>query len=206
LTLFLEELLKGESESLIRKAVELAKKGGTAVLRLCLDRIYPPRKDWQIQFPLPKITSANEAAQATAAILTAVSEGQITPGEAEILTRTVQTHVQVLEIEDLAHRLADLEKKNIAQVAQAKPQVRSGRFGWRLRKPEAVDYEPTWKQGPPCRHWIDDVTKDTETEPEVDSEPEATATEKEPAKESPKAESEKKLPLQDSSWWNSKPS
>ena len=43
-TLALESLLDGEAEALTRKAVELALAGDIAALRLCLDRILPPRK------------------------------------------------------------------------------------------------------------------------------------------------------------------
>src|SRR5580704_6937267 len=55
-TLAMEALLDGESEALTRKAIELAKGGDMAALRLCLDRILPPRKDRPVSFALPVIT------------------------------------------------------------------------------------------------------------------------------------------------------
>src|SRR5918998_3546498 len=42
--LAMEALLDGEAESLTRKAIELALAGDTTALRLCLDRLAPPRK------------------------------------------------------------------------------------------------------------------------------------------------------------------
>ena len=44
-TLAVEALLDGEAEELTRKAIELAKTGDIPALRICLDRILPPRKD-----------------------------------------------------------------------------------------------------------------------------------------------------------------
>jgi hypothetical protein len=44
-TLAVEALLDGEAETITRKAIELAKEGDLTALRLCLDRIAPPRKD-----------------------------------------------------------------------------------------------------------------------------------------------------------------
>ena len=41
-TLAIEALLDGEAEALTRKAIELAKAGDMAALRLCLDRLAPP--------------------------------------------------------------------------------------------------------------------------------------------------------------------
>ena len=44
-TVAAEALLDGEAEALTRKAIELALAGDTIALRLCLDRIIPPRRE-----------------------------------------------------------------------------------------------------------------------------------------------------------------
>ena len=54
-TLAVESLLDGEAENLTRKAIELAKDGDLTALRLCLERIAPPRKDRPVTFSLPKL-------------------------------------------------------------------------------------------------------------------------------------------------------
>jgi hypothetical protein len=48
-------LLEGEAEGLTRKAVEMALGGDTTALRLCLERLVPPRKDKAIAITLPKL-------------------------------------------------------------------------------------------------------------------------------------------------------
>jgi len=60
-TLAVEALLDGEAEVLTRKAIERAKDGDSVALRLCLERILPPRKDRPVSFALPKIESAADA-------------------------------------------------------------------------------------------------------------------------------------------------
>jgi hypothetical protein len=55
ITLATQALLDGEAEALTRKAVALAKEGNPMALRLCLERLLPPRKDRPINFTLPKI-------------------------------------------------------------------------------------------------------------------------------------------------------
>ena len=72
-TLAIEALLDGEAEELTRKAIELAKTGDIPALRICLDRILPPRRDRPVAFELPKIESAKDAANAISAVLAAVS-------------------------------------------------------------------------------------------------------------------------------------
>ncbi|WP_375741724.1 DUF5681 domain-containing protein, partial [Pseudomonas aeruginosa] len=63
----IEELLEGEAEGLTRKAVEMALAGDTTALRLCLERIAPTKKDVPVQFDLPTINTATEAAEAARA-------------------------------------------------------------------------------------------------------------------------------------------
>lgn len=70
-------LLEGEAEALSRKAVEMALAGDSVALRLCLDRLAPPRKDAPVQFQLPRMITASDAAQAAGAVLEAVSEGDL---------------------------------------------------------------------------------------------------------------------------------
>ena len=87
-TLAAEALLDGEAEQLTRKAIELALAGDTIALKLCLERILPPRKDRTVMFSLPALENADRGASITA-VLEAVSEGRITPCEAEIVVKLI---------------------------------------------------------------------------------------------------------------------
>src|SRR4051794_17225119 len=60
-TLLSEEMLQGQAPAIIQKAIDLALKGDTTALRLCLERICPPRKERLIDLPLPLITEARHA-------------------------------------------------------------------------------------------------------------------------------------------------
>ena len=72
-----EALLEGEAEGLTRKAVEMALDGDTVALRLCLDRIAPPKRDRSVSFDLPAVKAAKDAVRASASVLEAVSDGEI---------------------------------------------------------------------------------------------------------------------------------
>ena len=78
-TLALEALLDGQANALTQKAIDLALGGDMAALRLCLDRILPPRKDRPVSFTLPTINSAQDAAAVVSSVLAAVAAGEITP-------------------------------------------------------------------------------------------------------------------------------
>jgi hypothetical protein len=92
-------LLEGEAEALTRKAIELAKAGDTTALRLCLERVVPPRKDRPIRLALPAINSADDAIQAMRVVLAAVGEGRITPIEATILSHLIEVSRSSLPLE-----------------------------------------------------------------------------------------------------------
>ena len=109
-TLLMAALLEGESEQLIRKVIELAKTGDTHALRLCLDRLMPPGKDRLVHFDLPPIRGLVDISLAMASMITAISEGQLTVQEGEILSRIFAEHSKVLTAEDVERRLQKLEQ------------------------------------------------------------------------------------------------
>jgi hypothetical protein len=88
-TLAAEGLLDGESEALTRKAVELALGGYIVALKSCLDRVLPPRRERTVSLNLPDSRAPGDAAAVSAAILEAVTRGEITLGEATELARLV---------------------------------------------------------------------------------------------------------------------
>ena len=102
-------LLEGESEALTRKAIEMALAGDGVALRLCLDRIAPPRKDSPVQFALPRMSCARDAAEAAGAVLEAVSLGELTPSEGAQVMTLVDSFRRTLEVTELEARLAALE-------------------------------------------------------------------------------------------------
>lgn len=72
-------LLDGQAEALTQRAVELALAGDTTALRLCLERLAPPRSDIPVSFSLPPMSCTHDAAEAAGAVLQAVSDGELTP-------------------------------------------------------------------------------------------------------------------------------
>jgi hypothetical protein len=110
-SLAVEALLEGEAEGLTRKAIEKALDGDIVALRLCLDRIAPPRKDRTIHFELPPMEKPADAAANVGAIVGAVADGEITPAEASDLSRLIDAFTRTLVATDLEARVADLEKK-----------------------------------------------------------------------------------------------
>ena len=109
-TLALEALLDGQASALTQKAINLALAGDMAALRLCLDRILPPRKDSPVAFDLPEIKTLNDAVPAMGAVVEAVGRGDLTPTEAAELTKMVQAFAKTVEAVMLEERVRKLEE------------------------------------------------------------------------------------------------
>jgi hypothetical protein len=109
-TLAAEALLDGEAEALTRKAIEGALGGDNVALRLCLERIVPPRRERPVKLALPALKGAEDAAAAMAAITAAVAEGDLSLGEAESAAKLVELFVRSLEAGEFDTRIRVLEE------------------------------------------------------------------------------------------------
>ncbi|MFC4170491.1 DUF5681 domain-containing protein [Microvirga sp. GCM10011540] len=108
-TLALEALLDGEAEALTRRAIEMALEGDTTAMRLCMDRIMPPRRDRPVLFAMPKLETAGDVVKATAALVGATATGELTPGEAAELSKLVEGFANAVKVEELQRRLEAME-------------------------------------------------------------------------------------------------
>jgi hypothetical protein len=108
-TLACAQMLEGESEELLRVAVNLAMKGNINALRLCLERIVPPRKERCINLELRPIASPQDLPIQFQDITAAIAEGRITPGEGESISNILSSHAQTLKLVEMDRRVAELE-------------------------------------------------------------------------------------------------
>jgi hypothetical protein len=109
-TILFDELLKDNAKELIEKAIEMAKDGDGPALRLCIDRLAPARKDRPVWFDLPEMKEARDAVNASAAIVAAVANGDLTPMEASELGKLIESYARTLQAVEFEERLSKLEK------------------------------------------------------------------------------------------------
>jgi len=108
-TIAIESLLQGQAEALTQTAVIKALEGDSVALRLCMERIAPAPKDQPISFSLPKMNNALDASEAAGSVLTAVSEGELTPIEATRVMGLIDSFRRTLELTEIEQRLQALE-------------------------------------------------------------------------------------------------
>ena len=109
-TIAIESLLQGQAEALTQIAVTKALEGDSIALRLCMERIAPAPKDQPVSFSLPEMKNALDASEAAGSVLSAVSEGELTPIEATRVIGLIDSYRRTLELTEIEERLRALEE------------------------------------------------------------------------------------------------
>ena len=76
-----------------------------------MERIAPAPKDNPVSFALPPMDNALDASQAAGGVLTAVSQGSLTPIEATRVMGLVDSYRRTLELTEIENRLKALENE-----------------------------------------------------------------------------------------------
>ena len=111
-TLAIESLLQGQAEALTQTAVTKALEGDSVALRLCIERIAPAPKDQPVTFNLTKMHNAMDASEVAGSVLTAVSDGELTPIEATRVMSLIDSYRRTLELTEIEQRLQALEHRD----------------------------------------------------------------------------------------------
>lgn len=105
-----EMLFEEEIETVCHQVINQAKEGNLQAAKIILDRLLPPKKDRPINFKLPIIQNAADALKAGRLICHAVGTGELTPVEAESLSKVVEIQAKNIELYDFGLRLETIEK------------------------------------------------------------------------------------------------
>jgi hypothetical protein len=109
-TIAAEALLDGDAEAITRKAIEKAKDGDIAAIRLCLERILPAVKSRPISIELPKVETISDVVAAQSAVIAAMANGELRPDDGAAITTIITAFRATLEAGDLEDRIQALEK------------------------------------------------------------------------------------------------
>jgi hypothetical protein len=113
-----EALLEGQAQALTQKAVEMALAGDTVALRICIERICPIRRDRPVSFELPAVTCARDAADISAAVMAAVSNGNITLSEAAEISKLIDSYVKAYQTAELNDRVVCVERMSTDELVR----------------------------------------------------------------------------------------
>lgn len=104
------DMMHGQLEQLTQTAIEKALEGDMTALKLVLDRTMPPTKDAFLSEPVELPTlSAENLPVAVGAVVQAVAQGSLTPGQGEKLVGMLQGFAKAVELQEIEQRVVALE-------------------------------------------------------------------------------------------------
>lgn len=112
-TAILGQLLAGQAEELLRKAIECAKGGDESMLKFLLKPLLP--RERTINIDLPPIHHVDDAIEIFASIIQAVAEGEISPSEGAALGALIRSQTETIKLSDVVRRMDQLEAKVLAE-------------------------------------------------------------------------------------------
>jgi hypothetical protein len=96
-------------EHLIRKTIALGMAGDINALRICLERVSPPRRDNCVQMNLPAIRNTQDLDKAAETVSQGIRRGKITPAEGGKLMNIFESRARIIERVQWEERIAKLE-------------------------------------------------------------------------------------------------
>ena len=111
--LLAEHLIDADCAGIVSQLVVSAKGGDTAAAKVLLDRLLPAKRDRHIEYQLPPINSAADAASAINTVLVGVGSGELTASEGDGLVRMIEAAAKIIELSMLEARVAALEAAKV---------------------------------------------------------------------------------------------
>jgi hypothetical protein len=108
-TILATALLEGQTEALLRTAIQLALAGDVVMLKFLLGRLLPRERPVTIE--LPEMAFADDGVEALGSIMRAVSIGAISPDEGAKLAAIVQSFTNAIDTADVVKRLDAIENQ-----------------------------------------------------------------------------------------------
>ena len=110
-TLLAIAVMEKDVKAISKVITAAALEGNLHAARMVLDRLVPPARERPVSIKLPDTSTAEGVAQAQLAILEAVSNGTLLPGEAATLSGILEARRKAIETEELEARIAALEQE-----------------------------------------------------------------------------------------------
>jgi len=106
--------IAGDVPDILTGLVNAAKRGDIQAARLILERVLPPVKAIEQAVALQMPEGGTLTAQGHA-VLSAVADGELAPGQGAQLLTAIGTLARVTEIDELTQRITALEAANVSK-------------------------------------------------------------------------------------------
>jgi hypothetical protein len=114
-TLAVEAVLDDRAADFVNRIIDSTQHGSFPAMRMCLDRVCPPRRGRPVVVDLPPLRTPEDVEAAATAIVADAACGDLTPHEAVEFFRVIEAYRRTIFGVQQMKRLAELEKRLAAQ-------------------------------------------------------------------------------------------
>ena len=100
--------LEAAAPEIIHSIISAAIRGDSTAQRICMERLVPPLKATDLPITVPLSGGLGDQGRT---VLQSIAEGEITPGEAESIFRSLTAQTRITELSELEKRIETLESK-----------------------------------------------------------------------------------------------
>jgi hypothetical protein len=105
-----QSLLDQYAPQLMRTCIGLAAKGNATALRLCMEQLFPARREASVLVRLPRIKTFRDLDKAAERVMQDVGRGKLTPTDGERMVNILEGRARILDSVDNASRIDQLER------------------------------------------------------------------------------------------------
>ena len=105
------ELLEEDLQAITKVCADKAKNGDLQACKLILDKIILKPREQVVDLELPKIKEVTEIPKAQMAIIEAVAQGKVAPGEGQIITAMLESYRRSILTVDFLAKLTAVEQR-----------------------------------------------------------------------------------------------
>lgn len=106
-----QTLMEGGIEDAVNVVLQAAKSGDVQAAKVIIDKLLPAVRERPVTIDLPDVTTATGVSEAQTAVLKALADGEIAPGEATAIAGVIEARRRSIETMELEQRVAALEGK-----------------------------------------------------------------------------------------------
>lgn len=106
-----QTLMEGGIEDAVNVVLQAAKSGDIQAAKVIIDKLLPAVRERPVTIDLPDVTTATGVSEAQTAVLKALADGEIAPGEATAIAGVIEARRRSIETMELEQRVAALEGK-----------------------------------------------------------------------------------------------
>ena len=109
-TLLLQELLDEYGKVVVQRVIKKAADGDRTAMKLVFERVLPVMQENRMEMDLPELRNAADLTMASAALIQALANGEVTVEQSRAMAELLQCHRNLFVSGEIERRVAALER------------------------------------------------------------------------------------------------